>query len=117
VAVDPAILYATWDLDDLLFIKVGTGIGCGIVAGGHIHRGAQGAAGDLGHVQLTEHPEALCRCGNLGCVEAVGPPGGRGPPAGPKRGHNTPPPPPRGARAGPGPAPPPGGGRPTSSAG
>jgi predicted NBD/HSP70 family sugar kinase len=59
------------DVDDLLFVKVGTGIGCGIVAGGHVHRGAQGAAGDLGHVQLTDHPDALCRCGNLGCVEAI----------------------------------------------
>jgi predicted NBD/HSP70 family sugar kinase len=58
-------------VDDLLFIKVGTGIGCGIVAGGHIHRDAQGAAGDLGHVQLTGHADALCRCGNVGCVEAV----------------------------------------------
>lgn len=59
------------DQRDLLFIKVGTGIGCGIVAGGHIHRGAQGAAGDLGHVQVPDRPDAVCRCGNLGCVEAV----------------------------------------------
>lgn len=59
------------DVRDLLFIKVGTGIGCGIVAGGAIHRGAQGAAGDLGHIQVPDRPDALCRCGNLGCVEAV----------------------------------------------
>ena len=59
------------DERDLLFIKVGTGIGCGIVAGGHIHRGAQGAAGDLGHIQVPDRPDAPCRCGNLGCVEAV----------------------------------------------
>jgi predicted NBD/HSP70 family sugar kinase len=58
-------------VDDLMFIKVGTGIGCGIVASGRLHRGAQGAAGDLGHVQVAGYPEALCRCGNLGCVEAV----------------------------------------------
>ena len=56
---------------DLLFIKVGTGIGCGIVAGGSIHRGAQGAAGDLGHIQVTDALDAVCRCGNVGCVEAV----------------------------------------------
>jgi predicted NBD/HSP70 family sugar kinase len=59
------------DVDDLLFIKVGTGIGCGIVASGRIHRGAQGAAGDLGHVRVPNADEALCRCGNVGCVEAV----------------------------------------------
>lgn len=40
------------DVDDLLFIKVSTGIGAGIVAGGVLQRGAQGAAGDIGHVQV-----------------------------------------------------------------
>ena len=59
------------DTDHLLFIKVGTGIGCGIVAGGMIHRGAQGAAGDIGHIRLAAHGETLCRCGNVGCLEAV----------------------------------------------
>ncbi len=58
-------------VDDLLLIKVGTGIGCGIVASGRIHRGAQGAAGDLGHVRVAGHDDAVCRCGNVGCVEAV----------------------------------------------
>ncbi|MGH9211835.1 MAG: ROK family protein [Acidimicrobiales bacterium] len=57
--------------DDLLFIKVATGIGCGIVSGGAIHRGADGTAGDLGHVQVADAGDALCRCGNRGCVEAV----------------------------------------------
>jgi predicted NBD/HSP70 family sugar kinase len=59
------------DLDDLLFVKIGTGIGSGIVASGSIQRGAQGAAGDLGHVRVENHDEAVCRCGNVGCVEAV----------------------------------------------
>jgi predicted NBD/HSP70 family sugar kinase len=54
----------------LLFIKVGTGIGCGIVAEGHIHRGAKGAAGDVGHIRLAGH-DVVCRCGNVGCLEAV----------------------------------------------
>jgi predicted NBD/HSP70 family sugar kinase len=58
-------------VDDLLFVKVATGIGCGIVAGGVIHRGADGTAGDLGHVQIPDAGDALCRCGNRGCVEAV----------------------------------------------
>jgi predicted NBD/HSP70 family sugar kinase len=54
----------------LLYIKVGTGIGCGIVADGHIHRGAAGAAGDIGHIRLAGH-DVVCRCGNVGCLEAV----------------------------------------------
>jgi predicted NBD/HSP70 family sugar kinase len=59
------------DVADLLFVTVSTGIGCGIISGGRLHRGVLGAAGDLGHVPITGHPDALCRCGNLGCVEAV----------------------------------------------
>jgi predicted NBD/HSP70 family sugar kinase len=57
--------------DDLLFVKVGTGIGCGIVVGGDIHRGAQGAAGDIGHIEVQGHQDVRCHCGNTGCVEAV----------------------------------------------
>ncbi len=55
----------------LLFIKVATGIGCGIISDGHINRGAQGAAGDIGHIQLPGHLDVVCRCGNVGCLEAV----------------------------------------------
>lgn len=54
----------------LLFVKVGTGIGCGIVADGHIHRGARGAAGDIGHIRATGE-DVICACGNVGCLEAV----------------------------------------------
>ncbi|WP_405656053.1 ROK family protein [Streptomyces sp. RK9] len=54
----------------LLYIKVGTGIGCGIVADGRLHRGAQGSAGDIGHIRVGELDEP-CRCGNSGCLEAV----------------------------------------------
>jgi len=56
----------------LLFVKVSTGIGCGIVtADGRLHRGADGAAGDIGHIRVPNHDDAVCRCGNVGCVEAV----------------------------------------------
>jgi predicted NBD/HSP70 family sugar kinase len=55
----------------LLMIKVGTGIGCGIVAGGEIYRGARGAAGDIGHIRATAREDVVCRCGNIGCLEAV----------------------------------------------
>jgi predicted NBD/HSP70 family sugar kinase len=63
------------DIEHLLYVKIGTGIGCGIVSGRRIHRGAQGAAGDIGHVRLAGHDDVVCRCGNIGCLEAVA--GGR----------------------------------------
>jgi predicted NBD/HSP70 family sugar kinase len=68
--------WSTWpDAEHLLYVKVGTGIGCGIVAGGEIHRGAEGAAGDIGHIRVTSDETVVCRCGNVGCLEAVA--GGR----------------------------------------
>jgi predicted NBD/HSP70 family sugar kinase len=57
--------------EHLLYVKVGTGIGCGIVAGGRIHRGARGAAGDIGHIAVSGHDDVVCHCGNVGCLEAV----------------------------------------------
>jgi predicted NBD/HSP70 family sugar kinase len=59
------------ETEHLLLIKVGTGIGCGIVADGHIHRGARGAAGDIGHIRATDRTDVVCRCGNVGCLEAI----------------------------------------------
>ena len=63
----------TWfdDCDQLLFVTVDAGIGCGVVARGQILRGADGAAGDIGHVRVTGASDVLCRCGNRGCLEAV----------------------------------------------
>jgi glucokinase len=58
------------DVEHLLYVKVATGIGAGLISGGRLHRGAQGAAGDIGHIQAPGHTE-LCRCGNTGCLEAV----------------------------------------------
>ncbi|WP_121437686.1 ROK family transcriptional regulator [Actinomadura pelletieri] len=58
-------------VDDLLFVKVSTGIGAGLICGGRIQRGALGAAGELGHVPIPAAAGAPCRCGNTGCVEAV----------------------------------------------
>jgi predicted NBD/HSP70 family sugar kinase len=56
----------------LLFIKVGAGIGAGIVtADGDVHRGADGAAGDIGHIRVSTQRGAVCRCGKLDCLEAV----------------------------------------------
>lgn len=59
------------DVDDLVFIKVATGIGSGIISGGLLQRGARGTAGDLGHVRVGGADAVLCRCGNRGCLEAV----------------------------------------------
>ncbi len=59
------------DQDFVFFVKIGTGIGSGIVAGGRVHRGADGAAGDIGHIHVPDHDDIVCRCGNVGCLEAV----------------------------------------------
>ena len=61
------------EVDHLLFVKVATGIGCGVVVDGRIHRGADGAAGDIGHIRVAaEGAEAItCSCGNVGCLEAL----------------------------------------------
>jgi glucokinase-like ROK family protein len=58
-------------IDDFIFIKIGTGIGAGIISHGTIQRGVQGSAGDVGHIQVVFDPEIVCRCGNVGCLEAV----------------------------------------------
>ncbi|MFG2244056.1 ROK family protein [Spirillospora sp. NPDC048823] len=58
-------------VDDLLFVKVSTGIGAGLIAGGRIQRGALGAAGEIGHVPVPSAVDAPCRCGNVNCVEAI----------------------------------------------
>jgi predicted NBD/HSP70 family sugar kinase len=56
----------------LLVVKVGTGIGGGLVtAKGHVHRGADGAACDIGHLSVVGAEEIICSCGNTGCIEAV----------------------------------------------
>jgi glucokinase-like ROK family protein len=57
--------------DNVVVIKVGTGIGAGIISDGRLHRGAQGSAGDVGHIQVVDDPSVVCRCGNIGCLEAL----------------------------------------------
>lgn len=59
------------EADNLLFIKVATGIGAGIISGGLLQRGADGTAGDIGHVRVPRGGDVLCRCGNHGCLEAM----------------------------------------------
>ena len=58
------------ETDDFVLVKIATGIGAGVISGGRLQRGAQGTAGDLGHVRVPGST-APCRCGNEGCLEAV----------------------------------------------
>ena len=67
------------DRDSLVMVKVATGVGAGIIAHGLIYRGADGSAGDIGHIQIsppdnppTDESGPVCRCGNTGCIEAYG---------------------------------------------
>ena len=57
-------------IDDFLFVKIGTGIGCGIHLGGTVYRGIDGCAGDIGHIQVDANGP-VCSCGNTGCLEAL----------------------------------------------
>jgi len=63
---------AHWpDEPNMMFVKVATGIGSGLISDGRLHRGSRGSAGDMGHVQLPHGADVPCSCGNLGCLEAV----------------------------------------------
>jgi len=57
--------------DNVVVVKIGTGIGAGIISDGRLHRGAQGSAGDVGHIQVLDDERVVCRCGNIGCLEAL----------------------------------------------
>lgn len=72
--------------DPLLYVTVGTGVGGAIVSGGRILRGRRDAAGEIGHLTVFDHPQAMeppaadgpagwlpprCNCGNYGCLETV----------------------------------------------
>ncbi|WP_067132305.1 ROK family transcriptional regulator [Microtetraspora malaysiensis] len=59
------------EIDDLLFVKVSTRIGAGVISGGGILRGALGAAGEIGHIPVRDGGGVLCRCGNVDCVDSV----------------------------------------------
>lgn len=56
--------------DDILYVNIGTGIGAGVIAGGKLLRGANNAAGELGHMVL-DRAGPPCACGKRGCLEAL----------------------------------------------
>jgi glucokinase-like ROK family protein len=60
--------------DHLAYIKIGTGIGCGLILDGQIYRGFAGSAGEIGHMSIEEDGP-ICTCGNYGCLESLA--GGR----------------------------------------
>lgn len=57
-------------VENIVFVKVSSGIGTGLILGGRLYRGSRGASGEIGHVQIREDG-ALCRCGSRGCLETV----------------------------------------------
>lgn len=56
--------------ENFLVVKVGTGIGCGIVVDGEVYRGSDGCAGDIGHIYVADPRTVVCSCGNENCLEA-----------------------------------------------
>lgn len=57
-------------VQNLLYVKVSTGIGAGMILDGRLYRGSRGTAGEIGHVQVSDGG-ALCRCGSRGCLETL----------------------------------------------
>lgn len=63
---------AAWpQVDDLVFVKMARGIGAGVLSGGRIQRGAQGSAGDIGHIRVSGYGDRPCFCGGTGCLGTV----------------------------------------------
>jgi predicted NBD/HSP70 family sugar kinase/biotin operon repressor len=73
---------------DVVYVRLGSGVGAGLVIDGRLHHGASGLAGEIGHVQV-QHDGAVCRCGNRGCLETVAAEGALRALLGPTRGDNV----------------------------
>ncbi|WP_028059277.1 ROK family transcriptional regulator [Candidatus Solirubrobacter pratensis] len=69
-ALAEAAFGAGQDAGDLIYLKVSSGIGAGLILNGRLYRGSSGLAGELGHV-LVDPDGIVCRCGNRGCLETV----------------------------------------------
>ncbi|MCW2601785.1 MAG: ArsR family transcriptional regulator [Frankiales bacterium] len=69
-----ALAEVTWGphagTSNLVFVKIATGIGAGLIINGVQFRGSIGVTGEIGHTQILDHG-LLCRCGNRGCLETV----------------------------------------------
>jgi glucokinase-like ROK family protein len=69
-AFGEALFGAGRGAQEIVYLKVSSGIGAGLIVGGRIHHGAGGTAGEIGHVLVDEEGH-VCRCGNRGCLETV----------------------------------------------
>jgi predicted NBD/HSP70 family sugar kinase len=69
-ALAEAAFGAGRDAGDLIYLKVSSGIGAGLILNGRLYRGSSGLAGELGHV-LVDPDGLVCRCGNRGCLETL----------------------------------------------
>ena len=58
------------EIDNLILVKMSTGIGSGLIINKKLFRGSQGSAGDIGHIQIDALRGLPCRCGNNDCVES-----------------------------------------------
>jgi glucokinase-like ROK family protein len=58
-------------VDNFIFVKIGSGIGAGIICDGKIYRGSSGYAGEIGHFNVNREGLVCPRCGNVGCLEAL----------------------------------------------
>ncbi|MDN4614004.1 ROK family transcriptional regulator [Leifsonia sp. F6_8S_P_1B] len=59
------------EAQQLVFVKAGSSIGCGVIAFGGVYHGHHGMAGDISHVTVPGAPDVLCSCGRVGCLDAV----------------------------------------------
>jgi glucokinase-like ROK family protein len=57
--------------ENIVYLNIGSGVGAGIVCGGRLYRGHEGCAGEIGHVRVREDSDVECRCGKLGCLDAL----------------------------------------------
>jgi len=54
---------------DMVYVRIGYGLGCGLVSEGRLHRGSTWIAGELNHITMSDDPQRICVCGRVGCLE------------------------------------------------
>jgi glucokinase-like ROK family protein len=62
---------AAREVGTVVYAKLGTWIGGAMITDGRLHRGAEGSAGEIGHVRISDDPAVVCRCGRVGCLAAL----------------------------------------------
>ncbi|HEY1011306.1 MAG TPA: ROK family protein [Herpetosiphonaceae bacterium] len=70
MALGELVAGAGQGIDHFFLVKIGTGIGAGIICNGAVHRGSDGCAGDIGHI-CADRNGPICHCGKTGCLEAI----------------------------------------------